>query len=433
MNGMDGWKGTAKRHDDGGGDESIECYCATLVQAHAGESADGQKRVRLRLAPDGKVESMSGTFVVDAEAGKRVEEAFARHGSALVIDYEHQSVGGDLASPDGTAPAAGWVEKIEYVKDEGIFGMVHWTERAARMIRADEYRYLSPVTVLRKSDRKLMRLDSVGLVNQPAIPGMERVAASRKAPFTKESHAMAEETPGAGEVTPDQKIGEIAAMLKSKGTELPEGAGRDAILDAVIAFLKGGSEEAPSEASDENTEVANAVRSTLKLDADAGKEQIVLALSRLADASGSQEEVVRLRTELDELKSRETDRNAHSLRERFVREHKINPHNEEVMANALSWAIKDPEAFEKHHAALDPLVMPGRTTPPAGGAKPASGDSEETLIANSLKEHDGNYKDAMVALQTKLIDQECERTGHARKRAVTVLEQQYPKIFGAAA
>ncbi len=59
--------------------------------------------------------------------------------------------------------------------------------------------------------------------------------------------------------------------------------------------------------------------------------------------------------------------------------------------------------------------------------------NEDELIAKALNDHEGDYKQAIIAVQKRLIDEECERTGHSRNYAAEALEPRYPKIFGAAA
>jgi len=130
---------------------------------------------RLRIAPWGRVDSTSGTFVVDDEAARLVLEAFAEHGTDLPIDYEHQTLGGSYSSPTGQAPAAGWIKRLEVDPGEGIFAVVEWTEPAREQLAAKQYRYLSPVALVRKDDRKLIALHSVALTNKPAIVGAEPI------------------------------------------------------------------------------------------------------------------------------------------------------------------------------------------------------------------------------------------------------------------
>ena len=133
---------------------------------------------RVLIVPWGRVESSAGVFVVDEESARAAVEAFERHGTDLPIDYEHQSLGGRWSAPSGQAPAAGWIKSLEARSGVGIFATVEWTEPARRQIAARQYRYLSPVAVVAKSDRRLVALHSVGLTNKPAIVGMEPIVNS---------------------------------------------------------------------------------------------------------------------------------------------------------------------------------------------------------------------------------------------------------------
>ena len=127
---------------------------------------------RILLAPWGHVESTNGSFVVDEESADSALSAFEQHGTDLPIDYEHQTLGGTYASPTGQAPAAGWIKRIFAEPGIGLMAEIVWTDRAKEMLAAKEYRYLSPVAVIRKTDRKLVAIHSAALTNKPAIVGM---------------------------------------------------------------------------------------------------------------------------------------------------------------------------------------------------------------------------------------------------------------------
>ncbi len=144
----------------------------SLMGARIGE---GDVPSRLVVAPWGQVESKSGTFVVDQESGDEAVAAFEAHGTDLPIDFEHQTLGGVYASPTGAAPAAGWITGLEVVPGEGLVASVTWTDQARELLAAKAYRYLSPVVLLRKSDRKLVAIHSVALTNKPAIVGMAAI------------------------------------------------------------------------------------------------------------------------------------------------------------------------------------------------------------------------------------------------------------------
>jgi phage I-like protein len=133
--------------------------------------ADGVS-TRVLLAPWGRVESTNGAFVVDEESAELAVRAFEEHGTDLPIDFEHQTLGGAYASPNGQAPAAGWIKSIAAEPGVGIFADIEWTPAAGEMLLARQYRYLSPVAIIRKGDRKLVAIHSAALTNKPAIVGM---------------------------------------------------------------------------------------------------------------------------------------------------------------------------------------------------------------------------------------------------------------------
>ncbi len=130
---------------------------------------------RVLMAPWGAVESTNGSFIVDEESVRLAIEAFEEHGTDLPIDYEHQTLGGTYSSPSGQAPAAGWIKGLESEPGVGLLARIEWTQQAQRMIASKEYRYLSPVAVIRKQDRKLVAIHSAALTNKPAIRGMQPI------------------------------------------------------------------------------------------------------------------------------------------------------------------------------------------------------------------------------------------------------------------
>ncbi len=149
---------------------------------HSASLAGDTVPTRVLIAPWGNVESTNGSFVLDDESARQAVEAFDAHGTDLPIDYEHQTLGGTYASPTGTAPAAGWIKRLVAEPGVGLLADIEWTEQAGKMLAAKEYRYLSPVAVIRKTDRKLVAIHSAALTNKPAIVGMEPlVSADRSA------------------------------------------------------------------------------------------------------------------------------------------------------------------------------------------------------------------------------------------------------------
>jgi phage I-like protein len=142
---------------------------------HSAPLSGTELPTRVPLAPWGTVESTHGEFVVDEESARLVLEAFAAHGTDLPIDYEHQTLGGEYAAPDGKAPAAGWIKRLHAEPGVGLVADIEWTAEAARMLAAREYRYLSPVAIVRREDRRLIAIHSAALTNKPAIVGMHPI------------------------------------------------------------------------------------------------------------------------------------------------------------------------------------------------------------------------------------------------------------------
>ncbi|WP_081473817.1 phage protease [Desulfocurvibacter africanus] len=87
-----------------------------------------------------------------------------RGGAPLLMDWEHAS---ERLAPQGKeAPAAGWITALE-LRDGALWGRVEWTERAAGQVSRKEYRFLSPVFLHTKDDRRILKLVSIALTNTP--------------------------------------------------------------------------------------------------------------------------------------------------------------------------------------------------------------------------------------------------------------------------
>lgn len=131
---------------------------------------DGVPEV-ITVLPLGHVISSKGEFEADEESFRTIQDGIAKRGVDVVIDYEHQTLGG------GEAPAAGWVKELK-LEDGCIKAVVEWTPRGAEYLKNREYRYLSPTIHVRKSDNKVTGLHSLALTNTPAIEGMAPIVNS---------------------------------------------------------------------------------------------------------------------------------------------------------------------------------------------------------------------------------------------------------------
>lgn len=147
----------------------------TLMAIGSADLGETDVPTRILVVPWGRVASSKGAFTVDGESAADVVAAFNTGGNDLPIDYEHQTLGGEFTSPDGRAPAAGWIKSLEIADGQGIYAMVEWTERGKAVLAAKEYRYLSPVALVDRETMRMVALHSAALTNKPAIPALRPI------------------------------------------------------------------------------------------------------------------------------------------------------------------------------------------------------------------------------------------------------------------
>lgn len=136
----------------------------------------------LHLLPSGHFRAIDGrpydapSWSLPPEHAVALSEAIASRRTPRVIDYEHQTL--NAARNGQPAPAAGWFHATEW-RDDGFFATdVQWTDRAAAMIAAREYRYLSPVFSYVPETGLVVDILHVALTNTPALDDLSAVAAS---------------------------------------------------------------------------------------------------------------------------------------------------------------------------------------------------------------------------------------------------------------
>jgi phage I-like protein len=182
--------------------------------------------------------------------------------------------------------AAGWIQDLQ-LRDDGLYALISWTERARGYIVKDELRYLSPEFALAGMDKLTgkphgPKLLGAGLLNDPFLSDLPRVAATeepvvglpRPVAHT-EKHMM--DCPECGKsiaASPDEKkmADELAAAtvkLTESGTKLSE-------LEAATVKLTADLTAAQAESA--------ALKSAaLKAEVNAFVEKLVLA-GRVAPA-----------------------------------------------------------------------------------------------------------------------------------------------------
>lgn len=105
-------------------------------------------------------------------------------GQDILIDYDHQTLKVDQNGQP--APAAGWYngDEIEWREGLGLFIKPRWTERAAALVAAKEYRFLSAVFPYDAQGRPL-ELRMTAITNDPGVVGMQALAALSALPASR--------------------------------------------------------------------------------------------------------------------------------------------------------------------------------------------------------------------------------------------------------
>ena len=284
----------------------------------------------ISVLPYGHVVSQKGEFDVDEESLKAVKEQIAQRGVDLVVDYEHQTLTGERA------PAAGWVKEL-FAEDGHIKARVEWTIPAKQYLENKEYRYLSPVITVRKTDNKAMGLHSLALTNTPAIAGMTPIVNSS--------------TFQGGETTMNELIKKLAAAL---------GLGEDADEEQILTALSACVEE--NKALKEATEGGKAPgKKPEGQDDDIIANKSICELLGLkvgastADAAAS---IMALKGGVDgrvkALEEKLADRDAEEAVELALKSGKITPAQREW---AKEYALKSPDGF-KAFLEKAPQVVP---------------------------------------------------------------------------
>ena len=246
-------------------------------------------------------------FTVDEESVQSILAEFKARRLDLPIDYEHQTL------KDVQAPAGGWIKEL-FVQDGALCARVEWTPPGAKYLQNKEYRYLSPVVLVRKQDNKAVALHSAALTNTPAIDGMYPIAnALQIADINDEEDDEM-----------DELLSKLAQLLG-----LSEGATEEQVLEA-LAQLQAAA-QANKDAADK--QVANkTVCGLLGLQPGAKTEDVTAAIMALKAPSPEADE-------LRALKARLEQREADEAVERALKAGKVSPAMRDW---AVQYALKDP-------------------------------------------------------------------------------------------
>lgn len=280
----------------------------------------------IKILPLGHVHSQKGDFLVDDESFQLIQKQFKDRKVDIVIDYEHQTLA------DIQAPAGGWIKEL-YKGRDAILAKVEWTARAAGYLKNKEYRYLSPVVLVRKRDKKATAIHSVALTNTPAIDGMFAVVNALKTE----------------DISERRNIMDLKELAKILG--LPENATEEEVKKAAGDAARAAEKLKDMEGRQpEGKEiVANStILSMLDLKLDAKTEDVAASIMALK-AGGAN-----VQAELDALKERMQEKDAEEEVQKALKAGKITAAQTEW---AKGYAMKDLKGF-KGFVDKAPIVVP---------------------------------------------------------------------------
>lgn len=311
----------------------------------------------IKILPFGRVHSQKGDFTVDDESFELIQKQFRDRKLDLVIDYEHQTLS------DVQAPAGGWIKDITR-GDDAIIAKVEWTARARDYLKNREYRYLSPVVMVRKRDQRATSIHSVALTNTPAIDGMFAVVNSLDIEDIDEGGTVMD----------------LKELAKALG--LPETATEEEVKKAVEEAAKAAAKAKEDGNKDEGGEgdasgmevVANStILKLLDLKEDARTEDVAASIMALK-AGGSD-----VTAEILALKQKMEQREADDAVALALKEGKITAAQADW---AKEYALKDMDGFKKFTEKAVAVVPQGRMALKDAPAAQGSDDVDMAILKN---------------------------------------------------
>lgn len=296
---------------------------------------------RIIVVPAGMVRSTKGDFIVDESSYEDIKQYFHERQLDIVIDYEHQTLTGN------EAPAAGWITGLTWEDGIGVIGEVQWTDKAKGYLESREYRYLSPVVLVNKDNRKAVRLHSAALTNTPAITGMTAIVNSER--------------------MMDMELAKL--LIEALG--LPEDTSEEQLIEAIKS-MKGELNEVLVANSD--------IKTMLGLDKDSKNEDakgIIIALKNQEGTNVSKEELLQLKNE-----------DAERIVEQALEQGKLIPAQKRW---AIQYVLSDKKGFNDF-IEKQPEIFPMQKIQNGPEKKSATLDEQEMMVCKSLGLTEEDFK-----------------------------------------
>ena len=287
------------------------------------------------MLPKGHVSSTKGDFEVDDRDIAGIIQQFKARRLDLVIDYEHQTLS------DVQAPAAGWIKDL-YPGEDALMARVEWTKKGREYIANKEYRYLSPVVLVKKADQHAAVFHSAALTNTPAITGMFAIINSDALSIEEEEEPRME----------------LSALIELLGLE--EGTAEEDVLKRIKELTQqaaeegqGGQEGKEGPAKEGTQLVANkTVLDLLGLPEDARTEDVTARIMAFKAGDSA------LQRRVAELEKQAASQKAEELVGLAMKDGKLSPAQKEW---AVAYALSDPKGFAKFVEKAPVVVPMGKT------------------------------------------------------------------------
>lgn len=216
----------------------------SLIAAADSVAVSAEPSAWIKLLPAGSFTCRDGRGPFHAGDAAALEAILAQtreHLAAtdMMVDYDHQSILSAVEGVGGTAKAAGWIKAFE-IRNDGIYGEVHWTEAASAAIKAREYRYISPLFTVEKTSGQVMALRNAALVNMPALD-LEAIAA-RFTPAKSDNFPMDQIALALG-LSKDASEADILAAIARQNSDLEvlalaAGVSKESSFEDIVAAIK---------------------------------------------------------------------------------------------------------------------------------------------------------------------------------------------------
>lgn len=335
----------------------------------------------IQLFPAGEFRASDGRpkdaphWKIDAELAAEIIIDFSARANRTVIDYEHQTL---LTAQNGQpAPASGWFSKLEW-RDSGLYAIdVEWTERATAMIESGEYKYISPVFTYDKKSGAIKSLLNAALTNNPALDGMDAVAASQFTHLINQQNHQEK-------LSMEELLNNLRWMLNMPVT---------ATQEEIVAELQ--------KAIDQIKSVATSVTSMPGFDIVALIKSQAEQITTLAAAAGNPDPtkfvavstMQALQSQVAALSAQITEREVNEVVAAALSSGKILPAQEDW---ARQHGKENLASLKKYLETAQPIAALAGTQ--TGGAPPSGGAPLDTQNANAIAEAARKYQSEQADL-----------------------------------